>query len=199
MTRRRDILYGSFRASIKPPFINPTPGFDKGYGSGFEFAIAYNDSERMHINILTHDYMPNSTLGWSFAAARWDDAPVTNNLTYFHNFTETNSTIFLEHRMEWLNNTVIQYKNNAANKSVSFFERIKGKNTINLPSTPAPVSLQAGPTASLPHRRASHLRAQHRPCHVHAILLQLVANRASRSVRLAVCRCCRVCQACLQH
>ncbi|EST07846.1 Acyltransferase 3 [Kalmanozyma brasiliensis GHG001] len=143
VTRRRDILYGSFRANIKPPFINPIPGSDKGYGSGFEFTVAYNDSERMHVNILTHDYMPNSTLGWSFAAARWDDSPVTNNLTYFQNFTQTNSTDFLEHRMEWLNETVIQYKNNAANRSVGFFEFKKGQNTRNLPTTPAPVSLQA--------------------------------------------------------
>ncbi|SPO23429.1 uncharacterized protein UTRI_02108 [Ustilago trichophora] len=143
VTRRRDILFGSFRASIKPPFIKPIPGSNRGYGSGFEFAISYNDSERMHVNILTNDYMPNSTLGWSFAASRWNDDPVKNNLTYFHNFTKTNSTIFLEHRMEWLNKSVIQYKNNAENKSVNFFQFKKGENTINLPTTPAPVSLQA--------------------------------------------------------
>ena len=143
VTRRRDILYGSFRVSVKPPFINNTPGFDHGFGSGFKFALAYNESENMYVNILTNDFMPNSTLGWSYSAARWNDDPFKNNLTYFHNFTQTNSTIFLEHRMEWLNNTVIQYKNNAANKSVSFYEVIKGKNTKNLPSTPAPVSLQA--------------------------------------------------------
>ncbi|TKY87309.1 hypothetical protein EX895_003986 [Sporisorium graminicola] len=143
VTRRRDILYGSFRASIKPPFINNTPGFDHGYGSGFKFAVSYNDSENMYVSILTNDFMPNSTLGWSHSAARWNDNPVKTNLTYFHNFTQTNSTIFLEHRMEWLNNSVVQYKNNAANKSVTFYQSKKGKNTINLPSTPAPVSLQA--------------------------------------------------------
>ena len=75
----------------------------------------------MRVNILTNDYMPNSTLGWSFAASWWDDDPVKNNLTYFQNFTQTNSTAFLEHRMEWLNKTVIQYKNNAENRSVGFF------------------------------------------------------------------------------
>ncbi|KAJ1028453.1 hypothetical protein NDA16_001619 [Ustilago loliicola] len=143
VTRRRDILFGSFRASVKPPFIKPIRGSNRGYGSGFEFAVSYNDSERMRVSILTNDYMPNSTLGWSFAASKWDDDPVKNNLTYFHNFTETNSTIFLEHRMEWLNKTVIQYKNNAENRSVSFFEYKKGKNAINLPTTPAPLSLRA--------------------------------------------------------
>lgn len=143
VTRRRDILYGSFRASVKPPFIKPIPGSDRGYGSGFQFALSYNASERMHVNILTNDYMPNSTLGWSFAATRWDDDPVKTNLTYLQNFTIANETAFLEHRMEWLNQTVIQYKNDAENKSVSFFQYKKGRNTVNLPTTPAPVSLQA--------------------------------------------------------
>ncbi|SPC67213.1 uncharacterized protein UHOD_11475 [Ustilago sp. UG-2017b] len=124
--RRRDILYGSFRASIKPPFIKPLPGSENGLGSGFEFTLSYNDSGRMRVNILTNDYVHNSTLGWSFAASRWDDNPIKNNLTYFQNFTQTNSTAFLEHRMEWLNKT---YK--------------KGKDAINLPTTPTPVSLRA--------------------------------------------------------
>ncbi|CBQ72133.1 conserved hypothetical protein [Sporisorium reilianum SRZ2] len=143
VTRRRDILYGSFRASIKPPFINNVPGSDKGFGSGFKFAVSYNESENIYMNILTNDYMPNSTLGWSHSAARWNDDPVQNNLTYFNNFTLTNSTAFLEHRLEWLNKSVIQFKNNAANKSVSFFQSKKGENTINLPTSAAPVSLQA--------------------------------------------------------
>lgn len=143
VTRRRDILYGSFRASIKPPFINLAPGSDHGYGSGLTFSVAYNDSERMHIDIMTHDYMYNSTLDWSFSAARWNDDPIKTNLTYFQNFTLTNSTVFLEHRMEWLNSSVIQFKNNADNQSVTFKEYVKGKNTINLPTTPAPVALEA--------------------------------------------------------
>ncbi|KAJ1029390.1 hypothetical protein NDA13_002641 [Ustilago tritici] len=109
--------------NIKPPFIKPLPGSENGLGSGFEFTLSYNDSERMRVNILTNDYMPNSTLGWSFAASRWDDDPIKNNLTYFQNFTQTNSTAFLEHRMEWLNKT--------------------GKDAIDLPTTPAPVSLRA--------------------------------------------------------
>lgn len=143
VTRRRDILYGSFRASIKPPFIKKVPWLDHGYGSGFKFSVAFNNSERMHVDILTHDYMYNSTLGWGYSAARWNDDPLKTNLTYFQNFTQTNATAFLEHRMEWLNSTVIQYRNNAENQSVNFYQVIKGQNTINLPSTPAPVSLEA--------------------------------------------------------
>ncbi|PWY98502.1 hypothetical protein BCV70DRAFT_201814 [Testicularia cyperi] len=143
VTRRRDILFGSFRASVKPPFVKPIPGQIKGYGSGFKFAVAFNGSENMHVNILSNDYMPNSTLGWSFAASRWDDNPVKTNLTYLQNFTLTNETAFIEHRMEWLNSTVIQYKNNAENESVNFFQYKKDRNAINLPTTPAPVSLEA--------------------------------------------------------
>ncbi|CDW98355.1 hypothetical protein, partial [Sporisorium scitamineum] len=75
VTRRRDILYGSFRASVKPPFIHNTPGFNHGYGYGFKFAVSYSDSENMYLNILTNDFMPNSTLGWSHSAARWNDDP----------------------------------------------------------------------------------------------------------------------------
>ncbi len=142
VTRRRDILYGSFRASIKPPFINPVLVRTR---VRLRFRILrvvqrFGAYARSDLHSRLHAQLDPRLVLRCRPKRR---CPVNNNLTYFHNFTQTNSTIFLEHRMEWLNKSVIQYKNNAENRSVGFYEYIKGKNATNLPTTPAPVSLQA--------------------------------------------------------
>lgn len=46
-TRRRDIMYGSFRT-----FILPTASYNMNGGSGFKFGVSYNDSETVDLTNL---------------------------------------------------------------------------------------------------------------------------------------------------
>lgn len=49
----------------------------------------------------------------------------------------------LEHRIDWTDDQMISIGNSGSNDSANMVSYVKGKNAINLPTTPAPVSLQA--------------------------------------------------------
>ncbi|PWN53723.1 hypothetical protein IE53DRAFT_383764 [Violaceomyces palustris] len=140
VTRRRDILYGSFRASI-------LPGVPYGYGAAFKFGVSYNESETVDTGLYIADDPHNSTLRWSYSASGQDADPIKTNVSYFNtnylNMSYLGSNDFIEHRMDWLSNKILQFRNNAPNDTVNFRSFVKGVNSTNLPTMPAPVSLQA--------------------------------------------------------
>ena len=129
VTRRRDILYGSFRAQILPPT-------SLGRGAAFKFGASYNLSETVDLGIFTSNEPQNSTLQWSYSAAGHDSNPVKTNLTWL------DTTGFVEHRIDWLGDKLIQFRNNAPNVTVNLFSLEKKVNASNIPTTAAPVSFQ---------------------------------------------------------
>ncbi|KIS67250.1 uncharacterized protein UMAG_04354 [Mycosarcoma maydis] len=129
VTRRRDILYGSFRAQIEP-------AISRGAGAAFKFSAAYNDSETVNIGIFTSNDPRNSTLQWSWSAYGHGDQPVKVNIS------SLGSTDYLEHRFDW-QPELLQWRNAATNDSANFHSIQKGVNATHLPKTPAPISFQA--------------------------------------------------------
>ncbi|SNX83940.1 uncharacterized protein MEPE_02648 [Melanopsichium pennsylvanicum] len=129
VTRRRDILYGSFRAQIEPAISH-------GSGAAFKFSAAYNDSETVNIGVFTSDKPENSTLQWSWSAYDHEDEPVKLNIS------SLGTTDYLEHRFDWQPD-MLQWRNGALNDSVNFHSVEKGVNATRLPMTPAPISFQA--------------------------------------------------------
>ncbi|EPQ26678.1 uncharacterized protein PFL1_05657 [Pseudozyma flocculosa PF-1] len=130
VTRRRDILYGSFRAQIQPPT-------SLGRGAAFKFGASWNESETVDVGIYTSNLAENSTLRWSYSASGHDADPVQTNLTWLD--TEG----FVEHRFDWLSDKLIQFRNDAPNATVNFYAYEKGTNASNIPTVAAPISFQA--------------------------------------------------------
>ncbi|KAJ1025142.1 hypothetical protein NDA16_002648 [Ustilago loliicola] len=129
VTRRRDILYGSFRAQIEP-------AVSLGRGAAFKFRAAYNDSETVSIGIFTSDEPANSTLQWSYSAYGHGDDPVKLNIS------SLGTTDYLEHRFDW-QPELLQWRNAALNESANFYAIEKGVNATHLPMTPMPISFEA--------------------------------------------------------
>ncbi|SJX64811.1 uncharacterized protein SRS1_15240 [Sporisorium reilianum f. sp. reilianum] len=129
VTRRRDILYGSFRAQIEP-------ATSRGAGAAFKFSAAYNDSETVNIGIFTSDNPENSTLQWSWSAYAHGDDPVKLNVS------SLGTDDYLEHRFDW-QPELLQWRNAATNETANFHSIQKGVNATHLPITPMPISFQA--------------------------------------------------------
>ncbi|SPO29629.1 uncharacterized protein UTRI_05451 [Ustilago trichophora] len=129
VTRRRDILYGSFRAQIEP-------AVSQGRGAAFKFGASYNDSETVNIGIFTSDNPQNSTLQWSWSAYGRGDEPVKLNIS------SLGTMDYLEHRFDW-QPEMLQWRNGALNDSANFHSIEKGVNATHLPMTPSPISFEA--------------------------------------------------------
>ncbi|EST09313.1 Acyltransferase 3 [Kalmanozyma brasiliensis GHG001] len=129
VTRRRDILYGSFRAQIEP-------AVSRGAGAAFKFSAAYNDSQTVNIGIFTSDDPANSTLQWSWSAYGKGDTPVKNNISSLGTFD------YLEHRFDW-QPELLQWRNAATNESANFYSVERGVNATRLPIAPVPISFEA--------------------------------------------------------
>ncbi len=129
VTRRRDILYGSFRAQVEP-------AVSRGRGAAFKFSAAYNDSETVNIGIFTSDDPANSTLQWSYSTYGQGDEPVKLNVS------SLGTEDYLEHRFDW-QPEMIQWRNAASNESANFHSVQKGVNATRIPLTPMPISFQA--------------------------------------------------------
>lgn len=129
VTRRRDILYGSFRAEIEP-------AVSLGRGAAFKFSAAYNDSETVNIGFFTSNDPENSTLQWSWSAYGHGDEPVKLNVS------SLGTMDYLEHRFDW-HPDMLQWRNSALNDSANFHSIELGVNATHLPVTPAPISFQA--------------------------------------------------------
>ncbi|SOV01561.1 uncharacterized protein UDID_06805 [Ustilago sp. UG-2017a] len=129
VTRRRDILYGSFRAQIEP-------AISRGRGAAFKFSATYNDSETVSIGVYTSNDPANSTLQWSYSTYNHGDDPVKVNIS------SLGTTDYLEHRFDW-QPELLQWRNAASNESANFYAIEKGVNASHLPVTPVPISFQA--------------------------------------------------------
>ncbi|KAI3476253.1 hypothetical protein L1887_62171 [Cichorium endivia] len=82
VTRRRDILYGSFRAQVEP-------AVSRGRGAAFKFSAAYNDSEtgdepvKLNVSSLgTEDYLEHR-FDWQPELIQWRNA-ASNESANFH-------------------------------------------------------------------------------------------------------------------
>lgn len=129
VTRRRDILFGSFRAEIEP-------AVSRGRGAAFKFSAAWNDSETVNIGILTANEPQDSTLQWSYSAYVEGDRPVRNNISFL------GEPGYLEHRFDWTPK-LLQWRNSALNDSANFHAIEKGVNSTHLPISPVPISFEA--------------------------------------------------------
>ncbi|KAN0062765.1 hypothetical protein ACQY0O_004960 [Thecaphora frezii] len=129
VTRRRDILYGTFRAQMQPVT-------SQGRGSGFKFGVSWNESQTIDIGLFASNKPANSSFRWSYSASGHPAQPVQNNITYL-------GRGFSEHRIDWLSDRLIQFRNDALNATVNFLAYQKGVNASNIPTLAAPVSFQA--------------------------------------------------------
>lgn len=130
VTRRRDILYGSFRTSIVPPA--PCQG-----GTVLQMSATYNTSEHVTTAIYTTDIQANSTLQWSFSARDQASDPVSQSLSALGG----TGYGFYEHRFEWLPDQ-LTFQNNATNATADFYALERKRDHVNLPSTPSPFSFK---------------------------------------------------------
>lgn len=135
MTRRRDILYGSFRAAFNASLGN-------GAGTAFQMSAKYNDSETVDVGLYMTDLYNETTLQWSYASRGHDADP---NKLPFASLTGSGSAdngtlAFYEHRFDWKPNTIL-WSNNNTNISAASYSVEKG-NKVNIPSTPVPLSFR---------------------------------------------------------
>ncbi|UZJ55558.1 hypothetical protein CBS101457_004878 [Exobasidium rhododendri] len=132
VTRRRDIQYGTFRASIQHAALSAE-------GAGFKFGVSYNESESIDMSVYLSDDNYNTSVWWSYSASGQDAAPRKFNYSWLD--TDMNAPV--EHKLDWLSNKRIGFGNNGNNETIASGTYVKGKNSTNLPSMAAPVSLQA--------------------------------------------------------
>ncbi len=142
VTRRRATFSTVFPCQRQASIHQALPGSDRGYGSGFQFALSYNASERMHVNIPPTTTCPTRRSAGPLPPPDGTTTRSRHNLTYLQNFTIANETP--SSSTEWSGQPDRHpVQEQCRNESVRLFQYKKGKNTINLPTTPAPVSLQA--------------------------------------------------------
>ncbi|KAE8225451.1 hypothetical protein CF319_g1806 [Tilletia indica] len=130
VSRRRDMLYGSFRASIEPPApLGPS-------GTLIRMAVWYNQSQDVLTNIVTTDAADTAFLQWDYSATGRDSRPVNNNLT-----TGDFNIGFQprEHRIDWLPE-VMRWSNDVADM-IPYEQKFDDK-SIFIPSVPMPFSLK---------------------------------------------------------
>ncbi|CAD6887646.1 unnamed protein product [Tilletia controversa] len=105
VTRRRDILYGSFRVEMKLPAT-------KNAGSIMQAAAQYNTSATVNVGIYSSNLPENGTFRWSYSATGQDAQPIKHNISLSD---ADNNFDFFEHRFDWLGAAGITWSNNAPN------------------------------------------------------------------------------------
>lgn len=135
VTRRRDILYGTFRAAMNASLGN-------GAGTAFQMSAKYNDSETVDVGLYMTDLYNESTLQWSFAS-RGNDAhpykvPISSLMGAGSH--DNASTGFYEHRFDWKPENIV-WTNNNTNISASSHTVQRG-GRVNIPSSPVPLSFR---------------------------------------------------------
>ncbi|KAK0552264.1 hypothetical protein OC846_002961 [Tilletia horrida] len=128
ISRRRDIRYGSFRASIEPP----TPG--QG-GTLIQMAVWYNQSQDVLTNIVTTDAANTAILQWDYSATGRDSNALNMNLTSGGGIGFQTR----EHRIDWLPES-ITWTNNAPNTIP--YQQVFNDRNIFIPSVGMPFSLK---------------------------------------------------------
>ncbi|KAK0519555.1 hypothetical protein OC834_007340 [Tilletia horrida] len=128
ISRRRDMRYGSFRASIDPP----APG--QG-GTLIQMAVWYNQSQDVLTNIVTTDAADTALLQWDYSATGRDSNAVNTNLTAAGGIGFQTH----EHKIDWLP-TYMRWSNDAKD-SIPYEQEYNGKN-IFIPSVAMPFSIK---------------------------------------------------------
>ena len=152
VSRRRDILFGSFRAFVKPS----TPA---SAGTTFDMEVAYNESELMRSAIFSSDAYGNGTLQYSFSARGVDAKPMIYNFSTLDANISTRTYDFRQYRMDWLPRSLV-FANDGTN-GTSNDTTVEKNDKTNLPSVGAPWSFKhwsnGSPTESCgpPIRRAA--------------------------------------------
>ncbi|PWN53099.1 hypothetical protein IE53DRAFT_339438 [Violaceomyces palustris] len=129
-TRRRDILYGSFRASMAP--ASPYQG-----GTILQMSATFNDSDVVETSIYTKDDPTNAAYTWSYSARDQISDPVSHPLATLGN----DPYGFHEHRFDWLPNE-LQFANDAPVVPANSLDLRRKDNGINIPSLPSPFSFK---------------------------------------------------------
>ncbi|CAO1624968.1 unnamed protein product [Sympodiomycopsis kandeliae] len=135
LTRRRDIQFGSFRASMIGP--RPYQG-----GTILQFGVQHNSSEYIRSSIYSaSDDFSQSTLQWGYSARNTDAEPYTQNLTQALGPSPWSN--YVEHRIDWLGPQQLTFSNNATLSldSVSQLNINKKLDKTNLPTLGGPISL----------------------------------------------------------
>ncbi len=83
----------------------------------------------------------NQSLWWSYSASDVNSSPYKQNFTYFGGVNA--STEYVEHRIDWLSDQVIEWRHSGTNDSSNFRKVVKNINSTNIPTMPAPVALRA--------------------------------------------------------
>ncbi|UZJ53103.1 hypothetical protein CBS101457_002423 [Exobasidium rhododendri] len=129
VSRRRDILYGSFRTMTQAPNIQYG-------GSAFDMQARFNESELIDIGVYGADFNANySTLRWAFSASDAPAKPVITNLTYLGE----DGFGFIEHRFDWSRIPGITFSNSARtlNTSATQSKLYDGGVDHHVPTTPS--------------------------------------------------------------
>ena len=130
---RRDILFGSFRAFVKPS----TPA---SAGTTFDMEVAYNESELMRSAIFSSDAYGNGTLQYSFSARGVDAKPMIYNFSTLDANISTRTYDFRQYRMDWLPRSLV-FANDGTN-GTSNDTTVEKNDKTNLPSVGAPWSFK---------------------------------------------------------
>ena len=135
VSRRRDILFGSFQAFVKPS----TP---VSAGTTFDMEVAYNQSELIRSAIFSADAWGDGTLQYSFSARNMDAAASYNFSKLDATFANISARTydFRQYRMDWLPRSIV-FSNDGTNATSNKFAAHKDANT-NLPSVGGPWSFK---------------------------------------------------------
>lgn len=126
-TRRRDILYGTFRFMVMPPT-------NWNAGTEFDIELAYNASSVVQTSFFSKDNTSDATLEMGFSSKKNALKPVVIEQANF----STGHPSWHEYRMDWLPNSLSWSSDAGSDLSVV---RPRDKNT-QIPVLPAPFSFK---------------------------------------------------------
>ena len=130
ISRRRDILYGSFRT------LTQVPNGQYG-GSAFVMQARFNQSETVDLGLYAGDYsVDKSTVRWSYSASGHPATPVITILTMLSADGDSNPG-FLEHRFDWSRIPGITFSNSATVAAHNSSGLLDGGWDHHVPTTPS--------------------------------------------------------------
>ena len=101
-------------------------------------------SETVDLSVYLADKPVNSTLRYSFSATSNNAMPNKVNLTYAVKSTDWADLSQPQlQRFDWLNDSMIEFRNDLPNDTTRYFAYRRGVNATNIPASPAPVSFRA--------------------------------------------------------
>ncbi|KAK8158878.1 hypothetical protein BKA80DRAFT_193019, partial [Phyllosticta citrichinensis] len=128
-SRRRDILHGTFRSSMR----GPRSGMG---GSSMTMRVLFNETESFEMNMMNTDSYSTAWVN-TLMEAEWPDRSLGINYTVLGNSSVTNGTVwpydFMELRMDWTEKELRWWV--AGNNSRNATKKEDGK----VPLTPAPL------------------------------------------------------------